>query len=61
VRSALGAVLALARRIAEHVSVLWRGQVVASGPADDVFASDDPFIRQFLSADTEGPLSMDAA
>jgi phospholipid/cholesterol/gamma-HCH transport system ATP-binding protein len=51
----------LARRIAEHVSVLWRGEVVVSGPAEDVFASDDRFIRQFLTAATEGPLSMDAA
>jgi len=53
--------VALARRIAEHVSVLWGGQVVASGPAEDVFASEDPFISQFLTAATEGPLSMDAA
>jgi phospholipid/cholesterol/gamma-HCH transport system ATP-binding protein len=53
--------IALAQRIAEHVSVLWQGQVVAGGPAEDVFASDDAFIRQFLAAATEGPLSMDAA
>ena len=53
--------IALARRIGEHVSVLWQGKVLASGPADEIFASDDPFIRQFLRSETSGPLSMDAA
>jgi len=53
--------IALARRIGEHVSVLWQGKVLASGPADEIFASEDPFIRQFLRSETSGPLSMDAA
>jgi len=53
--------IALARRIGEHVSVLWQGKVLASGPADEVFASEDPFIRQFLHSETSGPLAMDAA
>ncbi|HYF24343.1 MAG TPA: ATP-binding cassette domain-containing protein [Baekduia sp.] len=50
----------LARRIAEHVSVLWRGRVVASGLAADVFSSQAPFVQQFLSGAAEGPLGMDA-
>ena len=29
-----------ARRVAEHISVLWKGRIVESGPAaEDVFAS----------------------
>jgi phospholipid/cholesterol/gamma-HCH transport system ATP-binding protein len=51
--------IALARLICDHVSLLWQGQVVASGPADEVFASDDPFVRQFLAGDSAGPLGMD--
>jgi hypothetical protein len=27
---------------------------------DDVLGSDEPFVQQFLSGDTHGPLSMDA-
>ncbi|HYF24382.1 MAG TPA: ATP-binding cassette domain-containing protein [Baekduia sp.] len=52
--------IALARRIAEHVSVLWQGKVLEAGPAEQVFDSETPFVRQFLSSRTDGPLSMDA-
>jgi phospholipid/cholesterol/gamma-HCH transport system ATP-binding protein len=49
----------LAKRVSDYVAVLWRGKVVASGPAEDMFTSDDPFIRQFLTGESEGPLGMD--
>ncbi|PTL58173.1 ABC transporter ATP-binding protein [Paraconexibacter algicola] len=49
----------LARLIADHVSVVWRGKVLESGFADEVFASQTPFIRQFLAGDSAGPLGMD--
>ena len=49
----------LAKRIADYVAVLWRGRIVASGPAEDMWTSDDPFIRQFLTGDSIGPLGMD--
>jgi phospholipid/cholesterol/gamma-HCH transport system ATP-binding protein len=51
--------IALARLICDHVSLLWQGKVVASGAADEVFSSEDPFVRQFLAGDTAGPLGMD--
>jgi phospholipid/cholesterol/gamma-HCH transport system ATP-binding protein len=51
--------IALTRQIADHVSVLWEGKIVESGLAEDVFASDDEFVRQFLDGQTDGPLSMD--
>jgi phospholipid/cholesterol/gamma-HCH transport system ATP-binding protein len=51
--------IALARKIADHVSVMWKGRIVASGLADDVFASDDPFVQQFLAGESAGPLEMD--
>ncbi len=49
----------LTRHIADHVSLLWQGKVVESGPIDEVFESEDPFIQQFLAGQTAGPLSMD--
>jgi ABC-type transporter Mla maintaining outer membrane lipid asymmetry ATPase subunit MlaF len=49
----------LARQIADHVSVLWDGTIVQSGLAADVFASQNPFVRQFLDGGVEGPLQMD--
>jgi phospholipid/cholesterol/gamma-HCH transport system ATP-binding protein len=40
--------------------VLWRGQLLAAGMAQELMASEDPFIRQFLAGDSDGPLGMDA-
>ena len=48
-----------ARRVAEHISVLWKGRIVESGPAHDLFASENPFVRQFLSGESVGPLGME--
>jgi phospholipid/cholesterol/gamma-HCH transport system ATP-binding protein len=52
--------IALAKRVAEHVSVLWQGKIVESGSAEQVFGSENPFVRQFLESETVGPLGMDA-
>jgi phospholipid/cholesterol/gamma-HCH transport system ATP-binding protein len=48
-----------ARRAAEHISVLWKGRIVESGPAEELFHSDNAFVRQFLSGDAQGPLGME--
>jgi phospholipid/cholesterol/gamma-HCH transport system ATP-binding protein len=48
-----------ARRVAEHISVLWKGRIVESGPAAELFASENPFVRQFLSVESAGPLGME--
>jgi phospholipid/cholesterol/gamma-HCH transport system ATP-binding protein len=51
--------LGTARRIADFIAVLWKGKIVESGPADELFNSENEFVSQFLNADVEGPLSMD--
>ena len=48
-----------ARRVADYINVLWCGRIVEAGPAEDMLNSDNPFIRQFLAGDAQGPLSMD--
>jgi phospholipid/cholesterol/gamma-HCH transport system ATP-binding protein len=48
-----------ARRVADHISVLWKGRIVESGPAEELFASENPFVRQFLSGESAGPLGME--
>jgi phospholipid/cholesterol/gamma-HCH transport system ATP-binding protein len=48
-----------ARRVAQHIAVLWKGQIVQSGPASELFASDNDFVRQFLSGASAGPLGME--
>jgi phospholipid/cholesterol/gamma-HCH transport system ATP-binding protein len=48
-----------ARRVAEHIAILWRGRIVEAGPAVELFASENPFVRQFLAGAAAGPLGME--
>ncbi len=48
-----------ARRVAEYIAILWRGRIVESGPAVELFESENPFVRQFLSGESAGPLGME--
>jgi phospholipid/cholesterol/gamma-HCH transport system ATP-binding protein len=48
-----------ARRVADYINVLWKGRLVEAGPAEDMLNSENPFIRQFLSGESQGPLTMD--
>ena len=48
-----------ARRVAEYIAILWRGRIVESGPAAELFESENPFVRQFLAGDSAGPLGME--
>jgi phospholipid/cholesterol/gamma-HCH transport system ATP-binding protein len=51
--------LGTARSVADYIAVLWRGRIVESGPAEELFHSDNPFVHQFLNAAPTGPLAMD--
>jgi phospholipid/cholesterol/gamma-HCH transport system ATP-binding protein len=48
-----------AKRVAEYIAVLWKGRIVESGPAEELFNSDNMFVRQFLSGASRGPLGME--
>jgi phospholipid/cholesterol/gamma-HCH transport system ATP-binding protein len=48
-----------ARRVADYINVLWLGRIVEAGPAEDMLNSPNPFIRQFLAGESQGPLTMD--
>jgi phospholipid/cholesterol/gamma-HCH transport system ATP-binding protein len=50
----------LAKKIGEHISVLWQGRIVESGMRDEILGSGSEFVQQFLAGETEGPLSMEA-
>jgi phospholipid/cholesterol/gamma-HCH transport system ATP-binding protein len=51
--------LGTARRIADFIAVLWKGRIVESGPSEELFDSPNDFVRQFLNAEVQGPLTMD--
>jgi phospholipid/cholesterol/gamma-HCH transport system ATP-binding protein len=48
-----------ARKVSDYVGLIWKGKVVHYGEADEAFASEDPFVRQFLAGESAGPLGMD--
>jgi phospholipid/cholesterol/gamma-HCH transport system ATP-binding protein len=48
-----------ARKVSDDVAVIWQGQAVFSGPAEEGFSSSDPFVQQFLAGQSAGPLGMD--
>jgi phospholipid/cholesterol/gamma-HCH transport system ATP-binding protein len=51
--------IASARRIGEYIAVLWKGRIVEAGDAGKMFASENPFVRQFLGGSPDGPLGME--
>jgi len=48
-----------ARRVAEYIAILWKGKIVESGPARELFNSNNMFVRQFLAGEAQGPLGME--
>lgn len=48
-----------ARRVAEYIAILWKGRIVEAGPAEELFNSDNEFVRQFLAGEAQGPLGME--
>jgi phospholipid/cholesterol/gamma-HCH transport system ATP-binding protein len=48
-----------ARKVSDYVGLIWKGEVVHYGLAREAFESEDPFVKQFLSGESAGPLGMD--
>ena len=42
-----------------HIAILWNGVVRQFGRREDVYNSEDPFVRQFMHGAADGPLTMD--
>jgi phospholipid/cholesterol/gamma-HCH transport system ATP-binding protein len=50
--------VATALKVSDYIALLWKGELFYHGRTDEVTESNDPFVRQFLSGDVAGPLSM---
>jgi phospholipid/cholesterol/gamma-HCH transport system ATP-binding protein len=48
-----------ARKLSDYIGLLWKGKLVHHGLAKGALESPDPFVRQFLSGESAGPLGMD--
>jgi phospholipid/cholesterol/gamma-HCH transport system ATP-binding protein len=51
--------IATAKRIGQHLAVLWNGKIVESAPREAILESANPFVHQFLAGAADGPLGMD--
>jgi phospholipid/cholesterol/gamma-HCH transport system ATP-binding protein len=51
--------IASARRTPDYMAILWRGKIVEAGMRHELFESENPFVRQFLSGESAGPLGME--
>ena len=50
--------IATAKQVADYIGMLYRRNLIKFGPAREMFTSDIPVVRQFLTGDTEGPIGM---
>lgn len=50
--------ISTARKVSDYIGMLYRRNLVRFGPARDMFESEIPVVRQFLSGDTDGPIGM---
>jgi phospholipid/cholesterol/gamma-HCH transport system ATP-binding protein len=50
--------IATAKRVSDYIGMLYRRNLVRFGPAREMFNSEIPVVRQFLSGSTDGPIGM---
>jgi phospholipid/cholesterol/gamma-HCH transport system ATP-binding protein len=48
-----------ARKIADRIAMLHKGKIVWQGAADEIDASQNPFVDQFVHGRAEGPIQME--
>jgi phospholipid/cholesterol/gamma-HCH transport system ATP-binding protein len=50
--------IATAKNVADFIGMLYRRNLVKFGPAEEMFTSEIPVVRQFLAGATDGPIGM---
>ncbi len=45
-------------KIADHIGMLYMGEVIQFGTKDEILSSDKPILKQFFSRSTEGPIAV---
>jgi phospholipid/cholesterol/gamma-HCH transport system ATP-binding protein len=48
--------MAVVRRISDRVALVWNHGIHAIGTTEEIFASEDPAVRQFISGSKDGPI-----
>jgi phospholipid/cholesterol/gamma-HCH transport system ATP-binding protein len=53
--------MASARKIADKISMIYKGKIIWSGPKTEIDNSGNPFVDQFIHGRAEGPIKMELA
>tara|TARA_R110002094_G_scaffold202892_1_gene173999 strand:- start:173 stop:949 length:777 start_codon:yes stop_codon:yes gene_type:complete len=48
-----------AQKIADRIALLYKGNVVWSGPAAEINTCGNPYVEQFVHGDVDGPIKLD--
>ena len=48
-----------AQRIADRIALIYKGQVMWVGPANEIETSGNPYVEQFVRGDLNGPIELD--
>jgi phospholipid/cholesterol/gamma-HCH transport system ATP-binding protein len=48
-----------ARKISDHIAMLYKGKIVWAGPTAEIDHSDNAFVDQFIHGSAEGPIKME--
>jgi phospholipid/cholesterol/gamma-HCH transport system ATP-binding protein len=51
--------MASARKIADNIAMIYKGQIIWHGPAKDIDHSGNPYVEQFIHGRAEGPIKME--
>jgi phospholipid/cholesterol/gamma-HCH transport system ATP-binding protein len=44
-------------KVVDHAFFIFDGKIVAEGSTADILASDNPFVRQFVDGQADGPVA----
>lgn len=50
--------MASARKIADHIAMIYKGRIIWHGPAAEIDHSGNPYVDQFINGRAEGPIKM---
>ena len=51
--------MASARKIADDIAMIYKGEIIWHGPAKSIDTSGNPYVEQFIHGKAEGPIQMD--
>ncbi len=52
--------MASARKIADRIAMLYNGKIIWSGTVKEMEQSDNPYLRQFINGQSQGPIKVEA-